>query len=242
MTTPSPANSANQPPAGSNLPQAGALQKMRIFLADDHTFIREGLKVLIERQGDMEVVGEADNGESAFQQARDCEPDIVVMDLSMPGMNGAQATMKLKQACPRIHVLALSMHEDTTYLRALLEAGASGYVLKRSAPQELVQAIRSIAAGGTYLDPALAGKVTADFVRRRSTLRGEIAGSDLSERESDVLRLVAQGYSGKEIASQIGVSLKTVESYKTRALEKIGIESRADIVRYAALKGWLQDL
>lgn len=104
------------------------------------------------------------------------------------------------------------MHEDTTYLRALLEAGASGYVLKRSAPQELVQALRSMAGGGTYLDPALTGKLTADYVRRRSSLRGEIAGSELSEREADVLRLVAQGYSGKEIAAQIGVSLKTVES------------------------------
>ncbi len=237
-----PTNSANSSSENTTPPPVAAIQKLRIFLADDHTFIREGLRALISRQVDMEVIGEADSGESAFQQARVSLPDIVVMDLSMPGLNGAQATAKLKQACPRVHILALSMHEDTTYLRALLEAGASGYVLKRSAPQELVQAIRSIAAGGTYLDPALAGKVTADFVRRRSTLRGEIAGSDLSERESDVLRLVAQGYSGKEIASQMGVSLKTVESYKTRALEKIGIESRADIVRYAALKGWLQDL
>ena len=217
-------------------------RKLRIFLVDDHSFIREGLKAMISLQPDMEVIGEADSGAAAVEQASRCEADIIVMDLSMPGMNGAQATAAIKRVCPDIHVLALSMHEDTTYLRALLEAGASGYVLKRSAPQELVQALRSIAGGGTYLDPALAGKVTADFVRRRSTLRGETAGSELSERETDVLRLVAQGYSGKEIAAQLGVSLKTVESYKTRALEKLGIESRADIVRYAALKGWLQDL
>jgi two-component system response regulator NreC len=221
-------------------------RRLRIFLVDDHAFLREGLKSLIGLQSDMEIVGEAESGDDACQQvsayAPENRPDIVVMDLSMPGMNGVQATTHLKRLFPDLHILALSMHEDTTYLRALLEAGASGYVLKRSAPQELVNALRSVSTGSTYLDQTLAGKVTADFMRRRSSLRGDVMGNALSEREAEVLRLVAQGYSGKEVAAQLSVSLKTVESYKTRALEKLGIESRADIVRYAALKGWLQDM
>lgn len=232
-------------PADRDIPADWPSQSLRVFLVDDHIFIREGLKSLIQRQPGMEIVGEAPDGESAYRQIlaispENC-PDVVVMDLSMPEMNGAQATLMIKRECPHIHVLALSMHEDISYLRALLEAGASGYVLKRSAPQELVQAIRNVAAGGTYLDPALSGKVASDFVHRRSSLRGDMFGSDLSERESEVIRLVARGYSGKEIAARLDVSLKSVESYKTRALEKLGIESRADIVRYAALKGWLQN-
>jgi DNA-binding NarL/FixJ family response regulator len=218
-------------------------RKRRLFLVDDHFFIREGLKSLISAEPDMEVIGEADNAETACRVTTGCDPevvpDVIVMDLSLGGMNGAEATARIKRACPHILVLALSMHEDMTYLRAVLEAGASGYVLKRSARQDLVQAIRSIAVGGTYIDPFLAGKMTADFVNRRPSVRGETQGNELSEREIDVVRLVAQGFSGKEIAAQIGVSIKTVESYKIRALEKLGITSRVEIVRYAVLKGWL---
>lgn len=227
------------PPTSGSLLEPSS--KLRILLVDDHGFVREGLKALIRVQPDMEVVGEAEDGEAALKKTDDCIPDIVVMDISMPRMNGTEATKQMKAACPAIKVLALSMHEDATYLRGLLEAGANGYVLKRSAPQELIQALRSVAAGGTYLDPAVAAKVTNAFTRK-AALRGETLGQDLSEREEDVLRRTAQGYSSKEIAAQLGVSMKTVESYKARAQEKLGIASRADIVRYAAQKGWLQDL
>jgi DNA-binding NarL/FixJ family response regulator len=225
------------------VPEQSETRKLRLFLVDDHFFIREGLKSLISAQPDMEVIGEADDAESACQITSGCDPDrapdIMVMDLSLGGMNGVQATERIKTDCPRVRVIALSMHEDVTYLRAVLEAGASGYVIKRSAQHDLVQAIHSVAAGGIYIDPAIAGKLTADFVHHRPTRQDNSMGVELSERELDVVRLVAQGFSGKEIAAQIGVSIKSVESYKTRALQKLGIESRVEIVRYAVLKGWL---
>lgn len=218
-----------------------AAPSLRIVVVDDHAFIREGLKALIDAQPDMEVVGEAESGEAALRQAQDCTPDILVMDLSMPRMNGMKATVEVKRSCPRVKVLALSMHEDTTYLRSLLEAGASGYVLKRSAPQDLIRALRHVAAGDTYLDPALAGKVVGGFVHR-SAWQGEAKVYDLSEREGEVLRRIAQGYSNKEVAAQFGLSVKTVETYKARAMEKLDLSSRADLVRYAAQQGWLQDV
>jgi DNA-binding NarL/FixJ family response regulator len=219
--------------------------KLRLFLVDDHFYIREGLKSLITAQPDMEVIGEADNAESACRITSGCDPgripDIIVMDLSLPGMNGVQATERIKADCPHVRVIALSMHEDVTYLRAVLAVGASGYVIKRSARQDLVQAIRSVAVGGTYIDPSLAGKITADFVHRGGPVHSEVKGRDLSEREIAVVQLTAQGYSGKEIAARLGVSLKSVETYKTRALEKLDITTRVEIVRYAALKGWLSN-
>jgi DNA-binding NarL/FixJ family response regulator len=163
------------------------------------------------------------------------------MDISMPEMNGAQATQRLKQSCPDTKVLALTAYEDKGYLRHLLEAGASGFLLKRAATEELIQAIRVVASNGAYVDPTLAGKVLSNFMRRPS------AGStpdrnDLSEREMEVLRLIAWGYSNKEIAGQLNISVKTVETYKTRLAEKLDLKSRTEIVRYALRQGWLQDL
>jgi DNA-binding NarL/FixJ family response regulator len=224
-------------------------RKLRLLLVDDHFYIREGLKSLLGQEADMEVIGEAADGESACRLAARASddpadmPDIIIMDLSLGSMHGTAATAKIKTANPRVLVVALSMHEDATYVRAVLEAGASGYVLKRSATRELVQAIRSVAAGGTYLDPAVAGKLTAEYVRRRSSstpqYRGDTFGYDLTEREEEVLGLVAQGFTSREIAVQLGISPKSVESYKMRALRKAGIETRVEITRYAVLKGWL---
>ena len=221
-------------------------RKLRVLLADDHGIIREGLKALIDAQPDMEVAGEAADGEEACRRARDCSADVVVMDLSMPKMGGTQATAQIKERCPGTKVLALSMHEDAAYLRALLEAGASGYVLKRSAPQDLVRAVRAVAAGGTYLDPALAGKLVGGLLggrpRQPAGLRGETQGQALSEREEAVLRLIALGHTSREVAERLSVSAKSVETYKARAMEKLGIEGRADIVRHAVRHGWLGEL
>src|SRR5688500_17363929 len=142
-----------------------AMTQLQIFLADDHMVVREGLKTLINGQPDMLVIGEAGDGETAWQQARECQPDVVIMDVTMPGLNGVLATTQLKHACPHIKVLALSVHDDTSYLRQLLTAGAAGYVLKHAAADDLIQAIRIVAAGGIYLDPALAGHVIARYVQ-----------------------------------------------------------------------------
>jgi DNA-binding NarL/FixJ family response regulator len=211
---------------------------LRVFLADDHPVVREGLKLLVNAQPGMAVCGEAGDGLSACERAELLLPDVVVMDVSMPELNGAQAAERLRGSCPRVKVLALTVHEDRGYLRRLLEAGAAGYVLKRAAAEELVHAIRTVAAGGVYLDPAVAGKVVGAFVRQAEGAAA--TGCELSEREEEVVRQTAAGHSNKEIAARLELSVKTVETYKARSLEKLGLRSRADLVRYALQRGWLQ--
>lgn len=216
------------------------MNMLRIFLADDHIVMREGLKSLVNAQSDMNVIGEADNGRTALLKAKELNPDIVVMDISMPEMNGIQATERLKHACQNIKVLILTAHDDTGYLRQLLEAGASGYVLKRVAAEELINAIRVVVAGGVYLDPTLAGKVVSGYVGTRR-LRGAPQCNKLSERETEVLRLVAWGYTNKEIASYLNLSVKTVETHKGNLMEKLDLKSRVEMVRYALRQGWLRE-
>jgi DNA-binding NarL/FixJ family response regulator len=213
---------------------------LRIVLADDHAVVREGLKALINATPGMAVVGEAADGRRACELVEELRPDVAVLDVSMPEMSGGQATVRLRQTCPEVKVLALTVHEDRGYLRRLLSAGATGYVLKRSAADELIRAVRTVAGGGVYLDPALAGKVVGGFVRRPDSEAP--AGEELSDREAAVVRLIAAGHGNKEIAAQLDVSTKTVETYKSRALEKLGLQSRADLVRYAVERGWLQGL
>jgi DNA-binding NarL/FixJ family response regulator len=216
------------------------LKKLRILLADDHALLRDGLKALVDVQADMEVVGEADNGRTAWLKATELLPDIVVMDVSMPELNGIQATEKLKADCPEIKVLALTAYKDKGYLDQLLKVGASGYVLKLSAAEELIKAIRVVAAGDIYLDPEMADKVTDSYVRKQF-LRGVSRQKELTDREEEVLRLTAQGYSNKEIATKLSISVKTVESHKANLMEKLELRSRTEIVRYAVRQGWLQD-
>lgn len=217
-----------------------SLKKLRIFLADDHALLRDGLKALVNVQPDMEVIGEADNGRAAWLRAKELRPDVIVMDVSMPDLNGVQATEKLKMDCPDVKVLALTAYKDKGYLDQLLKVGASGYVLKLSAAEELIKAIRMVALGEVYLDAEMADKVTDSYIRNQF-LRGATRQKDLSEREEQVLRLIAQGYSNKEIAAKLGISVKTVESHKTNLMEKLELRSRTEIVRYAVRQGWLQD-
>lgn len=213
---------------------------IRVLLADDHVTVRHGLKLLIEAQSDMKVVAEASDGNAALQQAATHKPDVIVMDISMPGMNGLVATRKLKQLQPAAAVVTLTRHGDDAYLQELLRAGVSGYVLKQSAPTELLQAIRAAAAGGQYLDSTLMPRVTAGFLGKEG--KGvKQSGATLSERESDVLRLIASGYSNKEIAGRLSLSVKTVEAHKANAMRKLGFTGRIDIVKYAVLQGWLHN-
>lgn len=214
------------------------MAKLRIFLADDHVLVRQGLKALIDAQPDMEVVGEADDGRAALEGARLHRPDIVVMDVSMPIMSGTQAAESLRREWPDAKILALTAHEDKSYIRQLLSIGVSGYVLKRAAAEELIHALRTVAKGGFYLDPTLASRVLNGLVQRPSMRAGQAEGV-LSDRESEVLRLIARGHSNKEIAAQLDVSVKTVETYKARSMEKLGLNSRAGIVSYAVQQGWL---
>ena len=211
---------------------------LRVFLADDHPVVREGLKTLINANSEMEVVGEAADGAAAISGVAELDPDVVVMDVSMPGINGAKATAMLKDAKPNRKVLALTLHEERSYIRLLLDAGASGYVLKRSAADELIHAIKAVAEGRVYLDPTLAGGVLETLRGKPNVVVSNKVGAELSEREAEVLRLIALGYSNKEIAAKLELSVKTVETYKKRSVEKLGLRSRVDIVRYAAEQGW----
>ncbi len=217
------------------------MKKLRVFLAEDHETIREGLKLLINSAPDMETVGEAENGRVAVQLAQQLLPDVVIMDVSMPELNGLQATRKLKQKCPRVKVLTLTRHTDDGYLQQLLQAGASGYVLKQSKSGELLRAIRAVVAGQTYLDPAITEKAVTQIRARGRAARGTRPDAHLSDREAEVLRLIAWGHINKEIAARFNLSVKTVEAHKANGMRKMGMKSRVDIVSYALLQGWLQD-
>lgn len=217
------------------------MPKIRIFLADDHTMLREGLVALINTQSDMEVIGEADSAGMLFQSVQTCQPDIVVMDISMPGVSGILATSQLQERCPEIKVIALTRHSEPGYVRQMLQAGARGYVLKQAAADELLIAIRSVANGQTFLDSTLSNRVVDGFFANQ----GQPSPSNdlaLSDREAEVVRLTAYGYSNKEIALQLGISVKTVDTYKVRAMEKLGLHSRVGLVQYALQKGWLEQI
>ena len=215
------------------------MNKLRIMLADDHETVREGLRLIINSQDDMEVCGEVANGRAAVTVAQNLQPDVLVMDVTMPELNGLKATKKLKETCPHLKVLTLTRHTDDAYLQELLRAGASGYVLKQSSSEELLRAIRAIAQGGNYLDPSIAGRVMGNYIQRRTD--GTPVQIKLSERETEVLRQIAWGYSNKEIAAKINVSVKTIEAHKANAMRKLNMGSRLDIVRFAVLQGWLED-
>ena len=207
---------------------------IRVLIADDHAIVREGLRMLIATDPDVEVVGEADNGADAARLAASLRPDVAVIDISMPG-GGPEAAERIAREAPDVRVLVLTMHDDRAHLTRMLEAGAAGYVLKRASHDELLRAIRAVGAGDAYVDPRLAGAAL-----RRPTMEdaGE-ADVVLSAREEEVLRRMAWGESNKAIARDLGISVRTVETYKSRFSEKIGLRSRSEIVRYAVRQGWM---
>jgi DNA-binding NarL/FixJ family response regulator len=220
------------------MPRPNATSKLRVLLADDHLVVREGLKALINREGDMEVVGEVGDGRDICQAAEKLRPHVVVMDVSMPHVNGMEATRQLKQVLPEIRVLALSVHEDRVYIRRILDAGAAGYVPKRAVAAELLRAVRVVAGGALYVDPQVASQAKGLLTGSSGRVRGG-ALSGLSPREAEVLRLIARGFANKEIAAQLGITVKTIETHKARAMEKLGLQGRAAIVRLAIEEGWL---
>jgi DNA-binding NarL/FixJ family response regulator len=211
---------------------------MRILVADDHHLVLAGLKTLLRDEPSVQVIGEAIDGQSALRLANELKPDVIVLDLSMPGMNGVRVAQSLRAQVPQCHILILSVHEDRAYLRQLFETGVSGYVLKRSAPEELIAAIRAVATGGTYLDPAIAGMVIGRG-SQRGNMRNDERRTELSARETEVLQLAAAGYTNKELSLRLCVGVKTIETYKARAMEKLGLSTRAELVRYAIVQGWL---
>lgn len=206
-----------------------------VFLVDDHPIMRNGLHALVDAQRDMSVVGEAADGIEALQGIATLMPDVVVMDLSLPLLGGVEATERIKAESPRVKVLALSAREERAYVQLAMGAGASGYLPKRAAADELVRAIRAVAAGGMYLDPTIAAHVLS-HVRQPSEPDATVR---LSERESEVLKLIAEGHAMKEIATTLAISTRTLETYRARAMDKLALKTRVDIVRYALQRGWL---
>lgn len=212
--------------------------KIRVLIADDHAIVRAGLRMLIDAQADMMVIGEARDGNDAIQSTRTTSPDIVILDVTMPGRGGLHAIGDILKYKPDTRVLLLTMHEEVAYLRTALAAGASGYVLKKSVDSDLLSAIRAVYKGRTYVDSELASELIQHALPQRGGSAGELSKL-LSERELQVLKLVAEGFSSREIAQQIFISVKTVETYRGRFAEKLGLTSRADIVRYALETGLL---
>jgi DNA-binding NarL/FixJ family response regulator len=210
------------------------------LIADDHQLVLAGIRALVQGDPTLQVIGEAVDGQSAVRLAGELQPDVIVLDLSMPGMNGIRAAQALRAQCPRCQVLILSVHEDRTYLRQLLALGVAGYVLKRSAPEVLIAAIRAVMAGGIYLDPAIAGMIVGRGPHWDSA-RSIDRPLELSARETEVLRLAAAGHTNKEISSRLRVGVKTIETHKARAMEKLGLEGRAELIRFASIKGWLDN-
>jgi DNA-binding NarL/FixJ family response regulator len=208
---------------------------IRVLLAEDHETVREGLRLLVNAQADMEVVGEARDGGDALERVATLKPDVLVLDLTMPGVSGLAAARALKGKAAAPAVVALTRHDDDAYVQELLEAGACGYVLKQSPSTELLNAIRAAAGGGRYLDPALSASPTRRDPKRRPTT------PPITERESEVLRMMAVGHSNKDIASAMDISIKTVEVHKANAMRKLNLRGRTDVVRYAVLNGWLRD-
>jgi two-component system, NarL family, response regulator NreC len=212
-------------------------RSIRVMLAEDHETVREGLKLLIDAQPDMEVVCEAENGRAAVERAGAVAPNVVVMDIAMPEANGLVATRELRRACPDAAIVVLTRYDEDAYVQELLGSGASGYVLKRSPSTELLAAIRAAAAGRTYLDVGIGARVAGTI---RKSAGSTPATPVVSDRENQVLRLVAHGHSNKEIASSLGISVKTVEVHKANAMRKLGFRGRIDVVQYALLQGWFR--
>ena len=216
--------------------------KTRIVLADDHPIFLAGLRNLIQAEHDFDLVGEATTGLAALSLIRAKQPDMAVLDISMPGLNGIRLARQLADECPSVRVLMLTLHEDRAYITQALQLGVRGYVLKRSAAENLLPALRAVLNGGLYVDPSIASNMFTPERARARRPTSTASTPELTTREAEVLKLTALGLAAKEIACQLGVSVKSVETFKARGSEKIGLRTRADIVRYAVAQGWLADV
>ncbi|WP_026370868.1 response regulator [Kallotenue papyrolyticum] len=211
---------------------------VRIVLVDDHAMLRDGVRMVLEAQPGFEVVGTADNGYDAIQLIAELRPDIAILDVAMPGLNGLQATREIRNVSPETQVVILSMHEGEEYLREALRAGAAGYVLKRAAAKELVGAIQAVQRGASYLDPALTRTLISDYVRQVE--RADEAPDSLTERELEVLKLVAEGMTNRQIALKLNISIKTVQTHRANLMDKLNLHDRTEVVRYAIRRGLIQ--
>jgi two-component system response regulator NreC len=215
-------------------------RKIKLMLADDHLVVRSGLRMLLESKPDMEIVGEAESGREAVEKVKVLHPDVILMDIQMPDMNGIDATERIKTVSPQTAVLALTMHEDDHYFFEMLHAGASGYVPKRAAPDELVNAIRTVSEGQVFLYPSLASRLVQDYLKRAEAGDQAMVQDDLTPRELEVLTLIAEGMTNAEIAEELVISVKTVDRHRENIMRKLNMHSRIDLVKYALKMGLIE--
>jgi two-component system response regulator NreC len=211
--------------------------KVKVLIADDHAIVREGIRMILEAQPDFEVVGEAADGDEAVRLARNVDPDVVVMDISMPKLSGVEATQIIKDSLPGVQVLILTMHEEQSYLFQLLRMGAAGYVLKRAAATDLVEAVRAAHRGETFLYPAVAQSIVQDYLERLRTGEGSERYGGLTYREREILVLIAEGLTNQQIAEKLVISVKTVQTHRAHIMKKLDLHDRSLLVRYAVRKG-----
>lgn len=214
-----------------------AQRKTRVLIADDHTIVRQGLRAILKGEKDIEVVGEAADGREAIRKVNALHPDVVVLDISMPRMNGLEAAERITRDAPRTRVVALTMHSSEEYVYSLLKAGARGFLLKESASSDLVEAIRVVRDGGSYLHPSVSMKVVNEYLKGPDPRMRAGAQDGLTTRECGILRLIAEGHTSKEIAHALNLSVKTVEAHRTRIMEKLRIHNVAGLTRYAISRG-----
>jgi DNA-binding NarL/FixJ family response regulator len=216
------------------------MKKIRVLLADDHAVVRQGLRALLEAEGDIAVIAEAENGRQAVSETKKCLPDVVVMDVAMPGLNGCEATRQIVRNVPSARVLVLTSYGDEDYVTQLLEAGASGYLVKRTAAADLLKAIREVRRGNEFFSPEIARRLRP---QDREAIVGKTPTptiSRLTSREAEVLQLVAEGFANKQIAAELAISIKTVEKHRQQAMNKLDIHDTAGLTRYAIAKGWVE--
>lgn len=213
------------------------MAKIRLILADDHAVVRSGIRMLLEAQPDIEIVAEVESGRQAVEEARKIRPDVILMDVQMPELNGIEATQQIKKLAPETAILALTMHEDDQYFFEMLHSGASGYVPKRAAPDELVTAIRTVARGEIFLYPSLATRLVQDYLKRADADDQPLVYDDLTPREREVLVLIAEGLTNAEIGEKLVISVKTVDRHRENIMRKLNMHNRIDLVKYAIRTG-----
>ena len=218
------------------------MSKIRILIVDDHTIVREGVRILLEAQPDMQVAGEAADGQAAIAMVRELQPAIVLIDIAMPVLNGLEATRVIKREFPQIQVIGLTMYESDEYFFQLLNAGASGYVLKKAASGDLLAAIRAVHAGDVFLYPSVARRLVSDYMTRVKSGEEKTSYDGLTAHEREVLKLIAEGHTNQAIADKLIISPSTVQTHRTRIMQRLNLQTRAELIQYARRKGLLDSV